>query len=206
MISYKALYERKCITSLCWVETGERKVIGIELVDEATDKIRLIRDRLKAVQDKQRKYYDAKHRPVEFEVGEFIFLKVSPMKGVQRFGKVEKLSPRFIGPYEIIKKIGNMAYILDLPVHMQGIYNVFHISILQKYVSDDSKRIQSKSIDLQPNLKYIEEPELILDYDVKQLRHRTIPFVKILWKHGTEKDATWEKKAGIRSRYPHLFN
>ncbi|PKU59199.1 hypothetical protein MA16_Dca026721 [Dendrobium catenatum] len=182
MAPYEALYGRKCRTPLCWVETGERKVIGTELVDEATNKIRLIRDRLKAVQDGQRKHYDAKHRPVEFEVGEFVFLKVSPMKGVQTFGKTGKLSPRFIGPYEIIEKIGNMPYRLDLPVHMQGIHNVFHISVLRKYVSDDSKRIQSKSIGLQPDLKYIEEPERILDYDVKQLRHKAIPFVKILWK------------------------
>ncbi|PKU85916.1 hypothetical protein MA16_Dca001747 [Dendrobium catenatum] len=89
---------------------------------------------------------------------------------------------------------------------MQGIHNVFHISVLQKYVSDDSKRIQSKSIDLQPDLKYVEEPERILDYDVKQLRHRAIPFVKVLWKHGSERDATWEKEAEIRSQHPHLFN
>ncbi|PKU68621.1 hypothetical protein MA16_Dca024759 [Dendrobium catenatum] len=128
------------------------------------------------------------------------------MKGIQRFGKVGKLSPRFIGPYEIIEKIGNMAYRLDLPVHMQGIHNVFHISLLRKYVSDDSKRIQSKSIDLQPDLKYVEKPDRILNYDVKQLRHRAIPFVKVLWKHGSERDATWEKEAEIRSQYPHLFN
>ncbi|KAI0503771.1 hypothetical protein KFK09_014714 [Dendrobium nobile] len=206
MAPYEALYGRKCRTPLCWVETGERKIIGTEMVDEATSKIRLIRDRLKAVQDRQRKYYDAKHRPVEFEVGEFVFLKVSPMKGVQRFGKTGKLSPRFIGPYEIIEKIGNMAYRLDLPAHMQGIHNVFHISVLQKYVSDDSKRIQSKSIDLQPDLKYVEEPERILEYDVKQLRYKAIPFVKILWKHGLERDATWEREAEMRSQYPHLFN
>ncbi|PKU59308.1 hypothetical protein MA16_Dca027495 [Dendrobium catenatum] len=148
MAPYEALYGRKCRTPLCWVETGERKVIGTELVDEATSKIRLIRDRLKAVQDRQRKYYDAKHRPVEFEVGEFVFLKVSPMKGVQRFGKTGKLSPRFIGPYEIIEKIGNMAYRLDLPAHMQGIHNVFHISVLRKYVSDDSKRILIRPVQL----------------------------------------------------------
>ncbi|KAI0522341.1 hypothetical protein KFK09_004719 [Dendrobium nobile] len=194
MAPYEALYGRKCRTPLCWVETGERKVIGTEMVDETTSKIRLIRDRLKAVQDRQRKYYDAKHRPVEFEVGEFVLLKVSPMKGVQRFGKTGKLSPRFIGPYEIIEKIGNMAYRLDLPVHMQGIHNVFHISVLRKYVSDDYKRTQSKSIKLRPDLKYVEEPERILDYDVKQLRHRAIPFAKVLWKHGSERDATWEKE------------
>ncbi|KAI0531327.1 hypothetical protein KFK09_000880 [Dendrobium nobile] len=109
MAPYEALYGRRCRTPLNWAETGERKVIGADLVDDATEKIRLIRDRLRAVQDRQKKYYDAKHRSVEFDVGEFVFLKVSPMKGVNRFGKAGKLSPRFVGPFEISERIGKVA-------------------------------------------------------------------------------------------------
>ncbi|XP_028548437.1 uncharacterized protein LOC114578967 [Dendrobium catenatum] len=147
-----------CKTPLSRAETREKKIIGADLVDDATEKIRLIRDTLRVVQDRQKKYYDAKHRPVEFDVGEFVFLKVSPIKAVKRFGKVGKLSPRFVGPFEISKRIG--------------------------------KRISTEVVDIQSDLTFVNEPEKILDYDVKQLRSRMIPYVKVLWKHRSEKDAT----------------
>ncbi|KAI0491724.1 hypothetical protein KFK09_025984 [Dendrobium nobile] len=128
MRPYKTLYGRKCITPLTWVEVGERQLMDPELVEEATEKIRLIRDRLKAAQDRQQKYYDPKHRAVEFEVGDFVFLKVKPMKGTIRIGKVGKLSPRFIRPFEIIKRIRKVA----LPADMSDIHNDFHMSLLRK--------------------------------------------------------------------------
>ncbi|PKU59574.1 hypothetical protein MA16_Dca028444 [Dendrobium catenatum] len=205
MAPYEALYGRRCRTPLCWAETGERKIIGADLVDDATEKIRLIRDRLKAVQDGQKKYYDAKHRFVEFEVGEFVFLKVSPMKGVKRFGKIGKLSPRYVGPFEISERVGSVAYRLILLSHMSGVYNVFHISSLRKYISDEALKKSTEAIDIQPDLTFVEELEKIIDYDVKQLCSREIPYVKVMWKHGTEKDATWEKKSKMRESYPHLF-
>ncbi|PKU65738.1 hypothetical protein MA16_Dca018528 [Dendrobium catenatum] len=205
MTPYEALYGRRCRTPLCWAEAGERKIIGADLVDDATEKIRLIRDRLKAVQDRQKKYYDAKHRFVEFEVGEFVFLKVSPMKGVKRFGKVGKLSPRYVGHFEISERVGSVAYRLILPSHMSGIHNVLHISSLRKYITDEAQNISTEAIDIQPDLTFVEEPEKIIYYNVKQLRSREIPYVKVMWKHGTEKDATWEKESEMRESYPHLF-
>ncbi|PKU76873.1 hypothetical protein MA16_Dca001479 [Dendrobium catenatum] len=205
MAPYEALYERRCRTPLCWAEAGERKIIGADLVDDATEKIRLICDRLKAVQDKPKNYYDAKHRFVEFEVGEFVFLKVSPMKGVKRFDKIGKLSPRYVGSFEISERVGSVAYRLILPSHMSGVHNVFHISSFRKYISDEALKISTKAIDIQPDLTFIEEPENIIDYDVKQLCSREIPYVKVMWKHGTKKDVTWEKESEMRESYPHLF-
>ncbi|PKU80594.1 hypothetical protein MA16_Dca011718 [Dendrobium catenatum] len=184
----------------------ERKIIGADLVDDATENIRLIRDRLKAVQDRQKKYYDDKHIPVEFDVGEFVFLKVSPMKGVKRFGKSGKLSPRYVGPFEISERVGSVAYRLIFPSHMSGVHNVFHISPLRKYIADEAQKISIESIDIQLNPTLIDEPEKIIDYDVKQLRSREIPYVKVLWKHGSEKDATWEKESEMRESYPLLFD
>ncbi|PKU80890.1 hypothetical protein MA16_Dca009302 [Dendrobium catenatum] len=204
MVPYKALYGRKCRTPLYWTDIGERKVIGSDLVDSATSKIRLIWDRLLAVQDRQKKYYDDKHRFVEFIVGDFIFIKIRPMKGVLRFGKVGKLSPRYISPFEIVERIGKVTYRLDLPT-TYVVHNVFHVSSLRKYISDDPSKIISEDVDIQSDLTYVEEPDRILEFSVKQLRSREIPFVKVLWKHGLEKNATWEKESEMRKCCPHLF-
>ncbi|XP_020680336.1 uncharacterized protein LOC110097988 [Dendrobium catenatum] len=128
------------------------------------------------------------------------------MKGVKRFGKVEELSPRFVGPFEISERIGKVAYRLILPAHMSGVHNVFNISSLRKYILDKVQRINTDVVDIKPDLTFVNEPEKILDFEVKQLRSRAIPFVKVLWKHSSEKDATWEKDAEMRETYPYLFN
>ncbi|PKU75013.1 hypothetical protein MA16_Dca026521 [Dendrobium catenatum] len=167
MAPYEALYGRRCQTPLCWAETGERKIIGDDLVDGATEKIRLIHDRLKAVQDRHKKYYDAKHRSIEFDVGEFVFFKVSLMKGMKRFDKVGKLSPRYVGPFEISERVSSVAYRLILPSHISGVHNVFHISSLRKYIADEAQKISTEAIDIEPYLTFVEEPEKIIDYDVK---------------------------------------
>ncbi|PKU64116.1 hypothetical protein MA16_Dca008022 [Dendrobium catenatum] len=167
MTPYEVLYGRKCQTPLCWAETGERKIIRANLVDDATENIRMIRDRLKAVQDRQKKYYDAKHIFVEFDVGEFVFLKVSSMKGVKRFYKDGKFSPRYAGPFEISERVGSVAYRLIFPSHMSGVHNVFHISSLRKYIANEAQNISTESIDIQPDLTFVYEPEKIIDYDVK---------------------------------------
>ncbi|KAI0510715.1 hypothetical protein KFK09_011324 [Dendrobium nobile] len=160
MALYEALYGRKCRTPLCWAETGERKVIGSDLVDDATNKIRIIKERLQAVQDRQKKYYDTKHRFVEFSVGDFVFIKIRPMKGVLRFGKVGKLSPRYIGPFEIVERIGKVAYRLALPA-TYAVHNVFHVSSLRKYLSDDPSKIITEHVEIQPDLTYVEESDRI---------------------------------------------
>ncbi|PKU67384.1 hypothetical protein MA16_Dca022358 [Dendrobium catenatum] len=187
MPPYEALYGRKCRTPLCWAET-----------------VRMIMDRLLAVQDRQKKYYDAKHRSVEFNMGNFVYIKIRPMKGVLRFDKVGKLSPRYIGPFEIIERIKNVAYRLALPT-TYDVHNVFHVSPLRKFITDDPSKIITEEVDIQSDLTYVEEPYHILEFNVKQLRSREISFVKVLQKHGLEKNATWEKKTEMRKCYPHLF-
>ncbi|PKU60601.1 hypothetical protein MA16_Dca028934 [Dendrobium catenatum] len=128
------------------------------------------------------------------------------MKGVKRFGKIGKLSPRYVGPFEISERVGSVAYRLIFPSHMSGVHNVFHISSLSKYIADEAQKISTESIDIQPDLTFVEEPKKIIDYDVKQLRSREIPYVKVMWKHGTEKYTTWEKESEMRESYPHLFD
>ena len=136
MPPYEALYGRKCRSPMCWEEVGEQKILGPELVQQTKEKVELIKKRLIPAQDRQRKYADPHRKKIEFEEGESVLLKVSPWKGITRFGKKSKLCPRYVGPFEILKKIGNIAYELALPPHMQHIHNVFHVSMLKKYNPD----------------------------------------------------------------------
>ena len=138
MAPYEALYGRKCRSPVQWDEVGERKYLGPELVEQATEAIKKIQKRMKTSQSRQKSYADQRRRPLEFEVGEHVFLKISPMRGIMRFGKKGKLSPRFVGPFEILERVGVVAYRLALPPSMFGVHDVFHISMLRKYIRDPS--------------------------------------------------------------------
>ncbi|KAJ9152704.1 hypothetical protein P3X46_026239 [Hevea brasiliensis] len=120
---------------------------------------------------------------IEYAVGEKVFLKVSPWKRIMRFGRKGKLSPRFIGPYEVLERVGPLAYRLALPPELEKIHNVFHVSMLRMYRSDPSHVLPVEEIEVNPNLTYEEEPIKILAYEVKQLRNKQIPLVKVLWNH-----------------------
>ncbi|GJY99793.1 putative reverse transcriptase domain-containing protein [Tanacetum coccineum] len=125
---FEALYGRKCRSPIMWAEVGEGQLIGHELVQETTEKISQIKDRLKAARDHQKSYADKRRKPLEFSVGDYVLLKVSPWKGVVRFGKKGKFEPRFVGPFEIIEKVGPVAYRLDLPEELNGVHDTFHVS------------------------------------------------------------------------------
>ena len=205
MAPYEALYGRKCRTPVCWDEVGERQLVGPEIVQMTTEKIQLIRDRLKEAQDRQKSYADLKREPIEYNVGDNVFLKISPWKGVLRFGKRGKLSPRYIGPYEVIERVGPVAYRLALPIELSQIHDVFHVSMLRRYRSDPSHILQTQPLELKDDLSYEEEPVAIVAKETKVLRNKTIPLVKVLWKHHGREEATWEREEDMRNQYPHLF-
>ncbi|XP_075096112.1 uncharacterized protein LOC142174215 [Nicotiana tabacum] len=205
MPPYEALYGRKCRTPLCWNEVGERKFVGPEIVQQTEDKVKIIKDRLKISSDRQKSYDDLKRREIEHQVGDKVFLKVSPWKKIMRFGQKGKLSPRFIGPYEILERIGPVAYKLALPPELGKIHNVFHVSMLRKYRSNPSYVLPIESIEVNPDLTYEEEPIQILAREIKELRNKKIPLVKVLWRNHSGKEATWEREEDIRVQYPHLF-
>jgi hypothetical protein len=140
MAPYEALYGRRCCTPLCWEEVGERKLLGSELVKVTMGKVRMIQDRMKGAQDRQKSYADNRRRPLEFEVGDQVYLKVAPWKNIIRFGMKGNLAPRYIGPFEVVQRIGPVAYILVLPPHLSKIHNVFHASLLRK-AKIDPKRL-----------------------------------------------------------------
>ena len=206
MTPYEALYGRKCRTLLSWTELSERKVIGPDLIRETEEKLKMIREKLKVATDRQKSYTDMKRKDIRYEVGEKVFLKVSPWKKVMRFGKKGKMSPRFIGPYEVIEKVGPVAYRLALPPELENIHNVFHVSMLRRYRSDPTHIVSSETIELRPDLTYEEEPVDILAHEVKELRNKKIPLVKVMWRNHKTEEATWESEETMRQQYPQLFN
>ncbi|KAA3465884.1 pol protein [Gossypium australe] len=154
---------------------------------------------------RQKSYADLKRKEIEFQVGDKVFLKVSPWKKVLRFGRKGKLSPRFIRPYKITERIGPVAYRLALPSELEKIHDVFHVSMLCPYRSDPSHVIVPTEVEIQPDITYGEESVKILAGEVKQLRNKSIALVKVLWqRHGVE-EATWEPEEAMRNQYPNLF-
>ena len=147
---------------------------------------------MEIAQSRQKNYADKRRRPLEFEVGDLVFLKVALMKGVMRFGKKGKLSPRYIGPFEIVEHIGKVAYKFSLPSELASVHNVFHVSMLKKYISDPSHVIQHETIQVHEDLSYEEKPVKILAREEKILRNKTIPLVKVLWRNYKVEEATWE--------------
>ena len=206
MAPYEALYGRKCRTPLCWTELSEKKVIGPNLIQETEEKVKMIKERLKVATDRQKSYADMKRKDIRYEIGEKLFLKPSPWKKVMRFGKKGKLNPRFIGPYEVIEKVGPVAYRLALPPNLEKIHNVFHVSMLRRYRSDPPHVVSSETIKLRPDLTYEEETMEILPREVKELMNKKISLIKVLWRNHKTKEATWESEKTMRQQYPQLFD
>ncbi|XP_070032168.1 uncharacterized protein [Nicotiana tomentosiformis] len=179
--------------------------MGIDLVQDALEKVKLIQDRLRTAQSRQKSYADWKVCDVAYMVGTKKLLRVSYVKGVMRFGKKGKLSPRYIGPFEILKKIGEVAYELALLHSLSGVHLVFHVSILRKYVKDASHVFDFSTVQLDGNLTYDVEPVSILDRQVRKLRSKNIASVKVQWRDQPAREATWDTEREMQSKYPHQF-
>ena len=162
MPPFGALYGRKLRSPICQEEVGDQKLLGPDIFQD-TMKILMIRKRIKTAQSRQKAYADRYRRPLEFAEGDKVFLKVSPMKGIVRTGRRNKLYPRYIGPFEILKRVGPLVYRLALPSEIEKIHNVFHVSQLRKYVPDPSHVLNYSPLQIQEYLSYTEEPIQILD-------------------------------------------
>ncbi|XP_016676251.1 uncharacterized protein [Gossypium hirsutum] len=170
MAPYKALYGRKCCTPLCWTEMGERRVLGPELVSKTKDKVCLIRERLKADSDRQNSYADLKRKDIEYSVGDIVFLR----------------------------RVGLVAYQLELHPELDRIHDVFHVSILIRYSSNPTHVMPEEEIEIRPDLKFEEKPVQILDRNVKVLRRKPIPLVKVLWRNHNTEEAFWKPEDSMR--------
>jgi hypothetical protein len=163
MAPFEALYGQKCQNPLSWSETGERQIFGPDLVIEAEDKVRIIQANLKIAQSRQKSYADRRRKPLQFQIGDFVYLRISPIKGVQRFGIKGKLAPWYVGPFEILKLCGPVAYKLCLPSQMAAIHDVFHVSQLKKFIKVPIEIVETRTIEIEPDLSYTEQPIRILD-------------------------------------------
>ncbi|CAM8996872.1 unnamed protein product [Rhodiola kirilowii] len=205
MAPYEALYGRPRRSPLCWEEVGEKTFTGPEVIEETTEKVAQIRKRLLTAQTRQKSYADKRRRPLEFSMGDFVLLKVSPKKGVSRFYTKGKLAPRYIGPLKILERIGKVAYRLSLPSELSRVHNVFHVSMLRKCAPDDSQRIEWKGLQLDEDSSYEERPIMILHQKDRVLRNKVIPLVKVLWEYHGNEEATWELQTEMQKKYPYLF-
>ena len=172
------------------------------MVADTEDKVRIIRDRLKEASDRQKSYADLKRKEIEYSVGDMVFLKVSPWNKILRFGKKGKLSLRFIGPYRVLKRVGPVAYQLELPPELDRIHDVFHVSMLRHYHSDPAHVLPVAEIEVQIDLTFEEEPVQILARDVKVFRRKSVSLVKVLWRNHGREEATWESEKTMRQQYP----
>ncbi|WMV26392.1 hypothetical protein MTR67_019777 [Solanum verrucosum] len=186
MAPYEALYGRRCRSPVGWLEVGEAALIGPDSVLDAMEKVQLIRDRLKTAQSRQKSYAD-------------------PMKGVMKFGEKGKLIPRYVGPYRILKRIGKVAYELELPADLAAVHPVFHISLLKKYVGDPATIVPLESVAMKDSLSCEDTPVEILYRQVRRFRNKEVASVKVLWRNQSVEGATCEAEAAMKSKYPHLF-
>ncbi|GKC26073.1 putative reverse transcriptase domain-containing protein [Tanacetum coccineum] len=164
-----------------------------------------LQQQIQAARDRQKSYADRRRKPLEFEVGDKVMLKVSPWKGVIRFGKRGKLNPRYIGPFRIIAKVGTLAYRLELPEQLSRVHSTFHVSNLKKCFVDEPLAIPLDEIQIDDKLHFIEEPVEIMDREVKRLKQSRIPIVKVRWNSRRGPEFTWEREDQMKKKYPHIF-
>ncbi|GKD48342.1 putative reverse transcriptase domain-containing protein [Tanacetum coccineum] len=193
------------MSPVLWAEIGESSLIRPELVQETTEKVVLIKEKLKAARDHQKSYADNRRKPIEFEVGDQVLLKVSPWKGVMHFGKKGKLAPRYVGPFEILERIGPVAYRLRLPMELSEVHDTFHVSNLKKCLADATLHVPLDEIKIDKTLHFVEEPLEIMDREVKTLKRSKIPIVKVRWNSKRGPEFTWEREDHMKARYPQLF-
>ncbi|GKD43567.1 putative reverse transcriptase domain-containing protein [Tanacetum coccineum] len=181
---FEALYGRKCRSHVLWAEIGESSLIGPELVQEMTDKVVLVKEKLKAARDRQKSYADNRRKPLEF-------------KG--------KLAPRYVGPFEILKRIGLVAYRLRMLEELSGVHDTFHVLNLKKCLADASLHVPIDEIKVDKTLRFVEEPVEILNREVKSLKRSKIALVKGRWNSKRGPKFTWEREDYMKSKYSQFF-
>ena len=205
MAPYEALYGRPCRSPLCWTEVGESSIAGPDLIRDTSEKVSLIRQRLLTAQSRQKSYADVRRRPLEFEVGDRVFLKAIPKRGVVRFDKRGKLSPRFIGPFEMLERMGTVAYRLTLSPSMSSVHEVFHVSMLREYTPNLAHVVDWGPIEIDTDGTFEEGPMCIVDSRDRVLRRKTVRLVRVLWRHYGVVEYTWEREDTMRATYPFLL-
>jgi hypothetical protein len=181
-------------------QTRGRQFFRPELIQEA-----IIRENLRVAQTRQKSYADNRRGPLVFEEGDYVYLKVSPLRGMRRFKVKGKLSPHFVGPFRIFWRVGEIAYQLELPASLSDVHNVFHVSQLKKCLRVPEEQLPMEELSVQGDLTYTEYPIEILDTLTRVTRNKVIKMCKVQWSHHGEEEATWEREEELRIDFSHLF-
>jgi hypothetical protein len=185
-------------------ETGDWKVFRPDILEEAEKQVRMVRENLRVAQSRQKSYADHRRRELSFEVGDFVYLKVSPMRGLRHFKVRGKIAPRFIGPFKILEKGGEVAYQSELPPQLFDVHDVFHVSQLKKCLRVPKEQIPMEDLDAKEDLSYQEYPVRILEISERVTRNKRIKMCKVQWSHHTEEEATRERE-GVEGRVSMFF-
>ncbi|WVZ52303.1 hypothetical protein U9M48_003376 [Paspalum notatum var. saurae] len=202
---FEALYGKRCRTPLFWNQTSEKQVFGPDIVQDAEQQLRIVQENLRVAQSRQRSYADVRRRDLSFKVDDHVYLKVSPMRRIRRFNMKGKLVPRYIGPFKILEKKGEVAYRLELPPSLSGVHNVFHVSQLKKCLRVPEEQAPLEGLEVQKSLTYTEHPVKILDTSERNTRNKKIKMCRVQWSHHTEAEATWEREDELKAAYPAVF-
>jgi hypothetical protein len=202
MAPFKVLYGCRCCTPLNWMEPGEKVIFGPDLVEEAEATIHRIQANLRATKSCQETYANKRHRPLEFKLSNHVYLKVSPMNSVMRFGMKGKLAPHYIGPFPILEKYGTLPYKLDLLPSLPGVHDIFHMSQLKKCLKVPMDIVLPEVTPLEADLSYPEHSIKVLDQKDHVTRRKTIKFFKVQWRNHTEEEATQKSKDFLHSCHP----
>eukprot|EP00253_Pinus_taeda_P015083 PITA_15083 len=201
---FEVLYGRKYRTPSSWGGPEDKLSLGPEMLKEMEDMVKRVRANLKAAQDRQKSFADKKRRFKEYQVGDHVFVRIQARRSTLQWSGCAKLAPRYFGPFQILARVGPVAYQLTLPSHIR-IHNVFHVSVLKKYVYDPKHVIKWQDVRVEPEGEVLVEPQTILDQREVRLRKRVITQIKVLWQHYGPEEATWEDEELMRKAYPDLF-
>jgi len=180
-------------------------LFGPEIIKETERQVQIVRENLKVAQSRQKSNADTRHRELTFEEGEFVYLKVSPIRGLHRFKVKAKLSPHYIGPFKILSRKGEVAYELELPSQLSDVHNVFHISQLKRCLRVPEEELPLVELNVQDDLTYTEHPVRILDTLERITKSKRIRMCNVQWSHHAEDEATWEREDELQAEFPQLF-
>jgi hypothetical protein len=206
MSPFEVLYGRKCRTPLFWIEPGENQVFGPELLREAERQVQVIRENLQLAQSRQKSYADHRRRNLIFEVGDFEYLKLLPMRGLHRIKIRGRLALRYIGPFKILEERGGVADQLELPPQLSDVHHVFYVSQLRKCLRVPKEQIPLEELIVGEDLTYQECPMKILDTSENVTRNNCYKMCKVQWSNHTKEEATWEKEDQQKAEFPYTFS
>ncbi|WVZ93924.1 hypothetical protein U9M48_039874 [Paspalum notatum var. saurae] len=201
----EALYGKRCKTPLFWNQTGENHLFGPDIIQDTEQQLRIVQENLRVAQSRQRSYADIRSRYLSFKVDDHVYLKVSPMRGIRRFNMKGKLGPRYIGPFKILEKKGEVAYRLELLPSLSGVHDVFHVSQLKKCLRVPEEQAPLEGLEVQEDLIYTEHPVKILDTSERITRNKRMKMCRVQWNHHTEVEVKWEREDELKPVYPALF-